>query len=107
MKLNYKGLRNTDFWKGADIVLPSYDPEALAAETRRDPRWAHFGIGNIFRVFVGGIADRLLNGGWMNRGITCIETYDFDVVEPCKSAFWAVFPKRSRRVPAMLARGRA
>ena len=81
MKLNYNDLRNTDFWKGADIVLPSYDPEALAAETRRDPRWAHFGIGNIFRVFVGGIADRLLNGGWMNRGITCIETYDFDVVD--------------------------
>lgn len=41
----------------------------------------HFGIGNIFRVFVDGIADRLLREGLTDRGITCVETFDFDVVD--------------------------
>lgn len=81
MKLNYDGLKDVRPWQAAGIELPPYDAEALAAQTRRDPRWAHFGIGNIFRVFVGGIADRLLRENCMDRGITCIETFDFDVVD--------------------------
>ena len=81
MKLNYKDLKNAPAWAAAGIELPPYDPETLAARTHADPRWAHFGIGNIFRIFVGGIADRLLREGEMDRGITCIETFDFDVVD--------------------------
>ncbi|MGN0183766.1 MAG: mannitol dehydrogenase family protein [Aristaeellaceae bacterium] len=81
MKLNYKDLKDVQAWTAAGIELPPYNPEALAAQTRVDPRWAHFGIGNIFRIFVGGIADRLLREGEMDRGITCIETFDFDVVD--------------------------
>ena len=81
MKLNYKDLKDVQAWTAAGIELPPYDPEALAAQTQADPRWAHFGIGNIFRIFVGGIADRLLREGLMDRGITCIETFDFDVVD--------------------------
>ncbi len=81
MKLNYTDLRNARAWAEAGIELPPYDPEALAARTQADPRWAHFGIGNIFRIFVGSIADRLLREGAMERGITCIETFDFEVVD--------------------------
>ena len=81
MKLNYNGLREAAAWAKAGIELPPYDPEALARATVADPRWAHFGIGNIFRIFVGGIADRLLRAGLMDRGITCVETFDFDVVD--------------------------
>ena len=43
--------------------------------------WVHFGIGNIFRIFLGGIADRLLNEGYMDKGITCVESFDFDLVD--------------------------
>ena len=81
MKLNYNGLKDAQAWKAAGITLPNYDPEMLAAQTQADPRWAHFGSGNIFRIFVGGIADRLLREGRMDRGITCIEAFDFDVVD--------------------------
>lgn len=45
------------------------------------PKWVHFGIGNIFRVFIGGIADGLLEQGLLDRGITCVETFDYDVVD--------------------------
>ena len=81
MKLNYQGLKDTAAWAKAGIELPPYDAEALARDTVADPRWAHFGIGNIFRIFVGSIADRLLRAGLMDRGITCVETFDYDVVD--------------------------
>jgi len=81
MKLNYEGLKDTDAWKAAGIGLPSYDPEALAAHTKQAPRWVHFGIGNIFRVFIGGIADRLISSGSMDTGIICAESFDHDIVD--------------------------
>ena len=43
--------------------------------------WVHFGAGNIFRIFIGGIADTLISSGEMKKGITCVETFDFDVVD--------------------------
>ncbi len=39
------------------------------------------GIGNIFRIFIGGIADKLISEGESDKGITCVETFDFDVVD--------------------------
>ena len=81
MKLNYEGLKDTLAWARAGIALPPYDVEALAKKTVEDPRWAHFGIGNIFRIFVGSIEDRLLRDGFTDRGITCVETFDYDVVD--------------------------
>lgn len=45
------------------------------------PRWVHFGISNIFRVFIGGIADELITQGYLDRGLTCVETFDFEVVD--------------------------
>ena len=81
MKLNYGGLRDAAAWARAGVELPSYDPEALAARAKEHPLWAHFGIGNIFRIFVGGIADRLVRAGYMDRGVTCVETFDYDVVD--------------------------
>ena len=75
MKLNYKDLKNAPAWAAANIELPPYDPETLAARTQADPRWAHFGIGNIFRIFVGGIADRLLREGAMPAEMVKIEDF--------------------------------
>ena len=60
MKLTYEGIKNREGWETAGITLPGYDVEAVAEATKKAPRWVHFGIGNIFRVFLGGIADTLL-----------------------------------------------
>ena len=81
MKLTLAGLKDTAAWQAAGIKLPSYDVEKLAENTRKAPVWVHFGIGNIFRVFIGGIADGLLEEGILDRGITCVETFDYDVVD--------------------------
>lgn len=81
MKLTLEGIKEKQIWEKAGIILPSYDVEKVIEETKKSPTWVHFGIGNIFRVFLGGIADRLLETGVMDKGITCVETYDFDVVD--------------------------
>ncbi len=81
MKLTLKGIQDAAAWKAADITLPSYDVEKIAADTKEAPVWVHFGAGNIFRIFIGGLADRLISQGEMDKGITCVETFDFDVID--------------------------
>ena len=81
MKLTRAGIKDRVAWEKAGITLPGYDVEAVSEKAKKEPVWVHFGIGNIFRVFIGGIADGLLEEGVMDRGITCVETFDYDVVD--------------------------
>lgn len=81
MKLTRAGIKDRTAWEKAGITLPGYDVEAVSEKAKKEPVWVHFGIGNIFRVFIGGIADGLLEEGFMDRGITCVETFDYDVVD--------------------------
>ena len=81
MKLTVEGIKNQETWKKAGIVFPGYDVEKVSQKAKEEPGWVHFGIGNIFRVFIGGIADGLLEEGVLDRGITCVETFDYDVVD--------------------------
>ena len=81
MKLTYEGIRDRNAWEAAGIQLPDYDPEKTAAITKENPAWVHFGIGNIFRIFIGGIADRLISGGYFDRGIICAETFDMEIAD--------------------------
>ena len=81
MKLTYEGIRDRGAWEEAGITLPDYDVEEVCARTRMNPAWVHFGIGNIFRIFIGGIADRLIRGGIFDRGIICAETFDYEVLD--------------------------
>lgn len=87
MELTLNGVKNREEWAKADIALPGYDIEAVVEASKKDPQWVHFGIGNIFRIFIGGIADTLLEKGEMDRGITCVESFDFDVVDKIYDPF--------------------
>lgn len=81
MKLTRDGIKNKEAWEKVGISLPNYDVEAVCEKAVREPVWVHFGIGNIFRVFIGGIADGLLEKDALDRGITCVESFDYDVVD--------------------------
>lgn len=81
MKLTYEGLKDRESWMKAGISLPAYDPEEVSRKTKEAPVWVHFGIGNIFRIFIGGIADSLIASGELDRGINCVETFDHEVVD--------------------------
>ncbi len=81
MKLTLEGLKDREAWQAAGIKLPSYDIGKVAEDTKKAPVWVHFGAGNIFRIFIGGLAGKLLASGASDKGITCVETFDFDVVD--------------------------
>lgn len=70
MKLTLEGIKDKQLWSQAGIELPSYDLEELAQRTKEAPVWVHFGIGNIFRIFIGSIADRLITDGLMTAGLS-------------------------------------
>ncbi len=81
MKLTLQGIQDTAAYEKAGIRLPDYDIGSMRNQTVQAPRWVHFGIGNIFRIFIGGIADELLNRKETDTGIVCVETFDYEVVE--------------------------
>lgn len=43
--------------------------------------WVHFGAGNIFRGFIAGLQQRLLDEGLAESGIIAAETFDYDIID--------------------------
>ena len=67
MKLNLQSLGEISADKS--ILTPRFDIQAVRAATAKEPQWLHIGAGNIFRGFIAGIAQTLLNAGELTRGI--------------------------------------
>lgn len=80
MKLNRDSIKDAAAWNAIGISVPGYNVEEVAANTVKSPVWVHFGVGNIFRIFIGGIADKLISEGFSDKGIVCAETFDYDIV---------------------------
>lgn len=80
MRLCREAIKDAASWKAAGIAVPGYDVAAIAENTKKAPVWVHFGVGNIFRIFIGGIADKLIESGESDKGIICAETFDYDIV---------------------------
>ena len=81
MKLNLEGIKAAQAWAEAGIATPAYDIASVTEKTRKKPMWIHFGGGNIFRVFLGDIANTMLEQGYVDRGIICAETFDYDIID--------------------------
>ena len=87
MKLNLKSLENKAVWLEKGYKLPEFDIEKVTKATHENPEWIQFGAGNIFRAFLGGVAQRLLNAGEMNTGIVVFEGFDPEIVEKAYRPF--------------------
>ena len=81
MKLNNEGLKDTAAWLDKGYKLPEFDREAVKAKTMREPKWIHFGAGNIFRAFQANVVQNLLNQGIIDTGLIVAEGYDYEIVE--------------------------
>lgn len=81
MELTKKGIQAHEAWEKAGIALPRFNVEEMCGATEENPEWVHFGAGNIFRGFIGSIAQKLLNEGAMKTGITAVESFDSEVIE--------------------------
>ena len=81
MELTLAGIKDIAAFRQAGIVLPKYNVEKMIEKTMENPKWVHFGAGNIFRIFIGSVADDLLGAGEMETGISCVETFDLDIID--------------------------
>lgn len=81
MKLCLESIKDAKAWQEKGIQVPAYDVASVSNNTKKAPVWLHFGVGNIFRIFVGGIADKLISDGSLDKGIICAETFDYDIVD--------------------------
>ncbi len=82
MKLSLKTLKeNKDFFTSKGYKVPEFDIESVTKNTHERPTWIHFGAGNIFKIFQGGLCQELLNKGEMDTGIVVCETFNPAIVE--------------------------
>lgn len=81
MKLTIEGLKDRKAWESAGIEIPAYDVTDVKEKTVKAPKWVHFGVGNIFRIFIGGIQDKLISQGVSDTGIVCVETFDHEIID--------------------------
>lgn len=81
MILSAEGLKDREAWKASGYSLPEYDRDAVAAATKENPFWIHFGAGNIFRAFQANVVQNLLNEGVLDRGLVVAEGFDYEIVE--------------------------
>ncbi|MDR1977625.1 MAG: mannitol dehydrogenase family protein [Synergistaceae bacterium] len=81
LQLNRADMGKRSEWAAAGVAMPSYDCAAVALRTMRNPRWLHFGVGNIFRAYIARLQQTLLNRGAADVGIIAAAGYDYEVVE--------------------------
>ena len=81
MRLNYQGLQDKQAWEKAGVVLPKYDWHEVCSATEKNPKWIHFGAGNIFRGFIAGLQSCLLDEGLTDTGIIAAETFDYEIID--------------------------
>lgn len=87
MELTKKGIQCTETWKSAGIHLPAYDIEKITENTVHNPKWVHFGAGNIFRSFLAALQQKLLNQGDADYGIIAVNATDYEVIEKIYTRF--------------------
>ena len=68
-------------WENKGYHLPKYDRDAMIQKTSENPKWVHFGAGNIFRAFQANLSQRMLEEGFDDTGIVVVEGFDYEIVE--------------------------
>ena len=82
MKLTINGIKeDKNKWEAAGVKLPGYDIEAVRKATSEEPEWVHFGAGNIFRGFIAGLADSLIEKGELKTGIIASDCFDGEIID--------------------------
>ena len=81
MELSTLGLQNRAEWEAKGYKLPKFDRDAVTKATKENPRWIHFGAGNIFRAFQANVMQNILDRGEMETGLIVAEGFDYEIIE--------------------------
>ena len=87
MLLCDKNLENTEFLESMGYTLPRFNRTLVQERTCAKPVWLHLGAGNIFRAFAAVICQKLLDEGFMDRGIIVAEGYDYEILDAAFSPY--------------------
>lgn len=104
MELTLKGLEKREDWEKAGITLPSFSISEMREKTEKNPKWVHFGAGNIFRGFPAAREQDLIEKGLMDTGIVVAESFDYEIIDkiyqPCDNLSLAVTLKSDSTIDA-------
>lgn len=75
MNFDLASLQDKAYWEERDTVLPQFDVEAMREASYEDPRWIHYGPGNIFKAYICALQQDLLDRGIDDRGIVAVESF--------------------------------
>lgn len=59
----------------------NYDVVQVRMNSIEDPKWLHFGAGNIFRGYIARLNQDTLNEKIYDRGISVVESFDEEIIE--------------------------
>ena len=76
MQLNRAGLADKSAWEAKGYALPSFDYETVKKNTKENPFWVHFGVGNIFRAFQCNVVQNLSLIHIFLKKCVCVELCD-------------------------------
>lgn len=81
LKLDKSAIRGREVWERAGIELPQFDVELMSRKTIKNPKWVHFGAGNILKGFIAVLQQTLLDSNKADCGIIAVETYDLEIID--------------------------
>ena len=87
MKLCLNDLENIKNTLGEKVHVPAYNIKEVKENTLKNPKWLHFGAGNIFRAFVGKMEQTIIEKGLENTGIIVAESFDEEIIDKAYTPF--------------------
>ena len=80
MKLTLNGIKEHEAWEKQEFSFQVMMWRNIC-QSERSSGMVHLESAIFSVLFIGGIADGLLEDEILDRGITCVETFDYDVVD--------------------------
>jgi len=73
-------VKDPEKFNSKNIELPKFDRDTIHENGKKNPKWIHFGGGNIYRAMHAEIAQNLLNNNEMDTGVILVESFDEELI---------------------------